>query len=185
MLNCYNSIRNNGYTNFLVSCGEKIGKILLCGKKDKKNRGLKNDSKLIIELEDNAEELFERAIEGDWKPYEHEDEFFEQEKKSSKGKSSKLNRKIDLHGKTVSEAQSAVSHLMVELRKQYTGIVNLKVITGKGLHSANGVGVLGREIHDYISNKYIHNIIEIDDSPCDVLIHGVPIRGHFNVVLKF
>lgn len=154
-------------------------------KKNKKNKSLKNDSKLIIELEDNAEELFASAIEGDWKPYEHQDEFFEQEKKSSKGKSSKLNRKIDLHGKTVNEAQSAVSELMNELRQQYTGIVYLKVITGKGLHSRQGLAVLSREIHDYISNKYIHDIVEIDDSPCDVLMHGVPIRGHFNVVLKF
>ncbi len=154
-------------------------------KKKRKNNSLKDDSKLIIELEENAEELFASAIEGDWKPYEHEDEFFEQEKKSSKGKSSKLNRKIDLHGKTVSEAQRAVSHLMEELRQQYTGVVSLKVITGKGLHSKQGVGVLSREIHDYISNKYTHNIMEMDDSPCDVLIHGVPIRGHFNVVLKF
>ena len=48
-----------------------------------------------------------------------------------------------------------------------------------------GVGVLGREIHDYVSNKYVHNIVEIDDSPCDVLVHGVPIRGHFNVIFKF
>ena len=154
-------------------------------KKNKKNKSLKNDSKLIIELEDNAQELFASAIEGDWKPYEHQDEFFEQEKKSSKGKSSKLNRKIDLHGKTVNEAQSAVSELMNELRQQYTGIVYLKVITGKGLHSRQGLAVLSREIHDYISNKYIHDIVEIDDSPCDVLMHGVPIRGHFNVVLKF
>ena len=114
-------------------------------KKNKKNNSLKDDSKLIIELEDNAEELFASAIEGDWKPYEHEDEFFEQEKKSSKGKSSKLNRKIDLHGKTVSEAQRAVSNLMEELRQQYTGVVSLKVITGKGLHSKQGVGVLSRQ----------------------------------------
>ena len=74
---------------------------------------------------------------------------------------------------------------MNELRQQYTGIVYLKVITGKGLHSRQGLAVLSREIHDYISNKYIHDIVEIDDSPCDVLMHGVPIRGHFNVVLKF
>ena len=129
-------------------------KNIAVSKKNKKNNNLKDDSKLIIELEENAEELFASAIEGDWKPYEHEDEFFEQEKKSSKGKSSKLNRKIDLHGKTVSEAQRAVSNLMEELRQQYTGVVSLKVITGKGLHSKQGVGVLSREIHDYIANKY-------------------------------
>ena len=40
----------------------------------------------------------------------------------------------------------------------------MKGITGKGLHR-QGVGVLGREIHDYVSNKYVHNIVEIDDSP--------------------
>ena len=72
-------------------------------KKKNNNNKLKDDSKLIIELEENAEELFASAIEGDWKPYEHEDEFFQQEKRSSKGKSSKVNRKIDLHGKTVGE----------------------------------------------------------------------------------
>ena len=154
-------------------------------KKSSKNKSLSKDSKLVIELEENADELFANAIDEDWKPHEHQDSNFEQVKKSSKGKSSKVERRVDLHGKTVAEARSVVGSLIEDLRMRYTGLVTLKVITGKGLHSKQGVGVLGREIHDYVSNKYVHNIVEIDDSPCDVLVHGVPIRGHFKVIFKF
>ena len=151
--------------------------------KKKNNSRLKDDSKLIIELEENAEELFASAIE-DWKPYEHEDEFFSKKKGPLRERAQELIGKLTCMEKLLARPKELPSNLMEELRQQYTGLVYLKVI-GKGLHSKDGVGVLSREIHDYISNKYIHNIMEIDDSPCDVLIHGVPIRGHFNVVLKF
>ena len=109
-------------------------------------------------------------------PYSHSDEDFElsrSKRRASKGKSSEIKESIDLHGMTVIEAQSAVSQKIYSMRERYTGIVNLVIVTGKGLHSGRGGGVLSREIHDYVSNKFINEIISIDDSPCDVQLYGV------------
>ena len=156
-------------------------------KKSKKNKMLDPSPSLKIELEDDADDIFKRAIEEEWDPYSHNDasDVGLRPKKATKGKSSNISLSIDLHGMTVTVAQQEVSEKILDMKSLYTGLVSLQVITGKGLHSGRDGGVLSREIHDYVSNKYHNNIISIDDSPCDVKLHGVPIRGHFTVVFKF
>lgn len=48
---------------------------------------------------------------------------------------------IDLHGATISEAAKIVKTMLADTPP--TALKPLKVVTGRGKHSANGVGVLG------------------------------------------
>ena len=52
-----------------------------------------------------------------------------------------LGSTIDLHGATVSEAVEIIRGIVAETPP--TAARPLKIITGRGKHSANGVGVLG------------------------------------------
>lgn len=91
---------------------------------------------------------------------------------------------VDLHGKTLTEAQSFMDSFIQDL-KDKRGSVTLKVITGKGLNSGSNGGVLASEIHRYVSERFGLNIIKIDESPDKLRINNVPIRGHFCVTFKF
>lgn len=92
---------------------------------------------------------------------------------------------VDLHGLTVVEACQRVSQSIDAMRARDKGVFCLRVITGKGLHSTHGRGVLARDVYDYVKNSYHSSIESIDESPAVVQIGGVPIRGHFDVVLNF
>ena len=48
---------------------------------------------------------------------------------------------IDLHGASVSEAVQITKTILIE--SPATQAKPLKIITGRGIHSANGIGVLG------------------------------------------
>ncbi|KAI0339432.1 hypothetical protein BDW22DRAFT_1431700 [Trametopsis cervina] len=56
---------------------------------------------------------------------------------------------IDLHGATVSEAVQIARRILVETPA--SAMKPLKIITGRGLHSTNGVGVLGPAIKKALS----------------------------------
>ncbi|MBO8436884.1 MAG: Smr/MutS family protein, partial [Spirochaetes bacterium] len=47
---------------------------------------------------------------------------------------------LDLHGYTVAEAESCVKSFLDECREN--GLRKISIITGKGLHSEDGIGVL-------------------------------------------
>lgn len=91
---------------------------------------------------------------------------------------------IDLHGLTVREANDELRRFLDRILGQRGGgKVTVRIITGKGIHSRDGA-VLPRECHDFVKQRYADSIVRIDDSPADVLLGGIPIRGHFDVVFK-
>ena len=60
----------------------------------------------------------------------------------------------------------------------------VKIITGKGRHQQRGEHLLARDVHSWLEHKYRAWIVEIEQSPHDVLIGDLPLRGHFEVVLR-
>jgi DNA-nicking Smr family endonuclease len=96
---------------------------------------------------------------------------------------------IDLHRMTLDEARVCVDRAVTEALAQIAqrggrGEVTLKIVTGKGLHSGATGSVLPREIHRHVRQRYALQIVSIEESPADVTIGGVPIRGHFHVTLR-
>lgn len=108
------------------------------------------------------------------------------DKRSNSGKprSSATKHSIDLHGKTLDEAKAALRSLMNQLAKS-GGEIELRVITGKGRNSGSGGGVLAREIYDFFKRSFSSDIVRIDTDPMDTMIGGLPLRGHFDALLRF
>ena len=102
----------------------------------------------------------------------------------TKGKGSAPDLTLDLHGYTLSEANDVVGSKISEILVSKAGIVTLRVITGKGHHSGSGGSVLAKGVHTYVSSRFRLSIIRIDAAPADVTLGSLPIRGHFDVVLK-
>jgi len=92
-------------------------------------------------------------------------------------------RFVDLHRLTLEAAKARVDAEIASILGSGKLPVRLKIITGKGLHSGPGGSVLPREIHSYVSARYATHILSIDDSPSDVAIGGVPLRGYFSVTI--
>ncbi len=90
---------------------------------------------------------------------------------------------LDLHGLTANEAKDEIRRFLDRLIAQTHGKFTVRIITGKGLHSRDGA-VLPREAHHFVSQRYSDRIVRLDDSPADVLLGGIPIRGHFDVILR-
>ncbi len=91
---------------------------------------------------------------------------------------------IDLHGYTLSEANEIVGNKISEILVSKAGIVTLRVITGKGHHSGAGGSVLAKGVHSYVEQRFRKSIERMDSAPADVIVGNLPIRGHFDVVLR-
>lgn len=91
---------------------------------------------------------------------------------------------IDLHGLTAEEAKARVHQTFSRLMSQQKVEVLVRVITGKGRHSGPEGGVLVREIHAFVKQEYGNLITKLDPSPTEATISGLPVRGHFDVILK-
>lgn len=94
--------------------------------------------------------------------------------------------KIDLHRLTMAEAEARVDGVLKGLLAGLHSAgasVRVQIITGKGRHSGDGGAVLAREVHRYVRQRYAGHIISIEDSPADLVVGGLPIRGHFHVTL--
>ena len=115
------------------------------------------------------------------KEAEREPERLRRAKKSSKGVKVV---KVDLHGKTLDEAISFLDSYIATL-KQKRAYIRLKIVTGKGLNSGFNGPVLANEVHGYIESRYSLNIVDIEESPGDLKINNMPIRGYFHVTFKF
>lgn len=152
-------------------------------KLDKKN----SHSAVRFELESNAEELFLSHLDQHMPPDKDSGLPDVQTKKKAARKSNRHNKaySIDLHGQTLLQAQSSVYEFITTLIldpsiQQF----EVKVITGKGLHSGPGGAVLASHIYAYILSQFRSYIISMDESPADLSVNGTPIRGHFCVVMK-
>ena len=135
-----------------------------------------------FKLEDNADELFRDAFENaSLRPKETDrtDPGSDAKKKQAKAV------RVDLHGLTESQAFARIDDVVAQLQTSSTGSIAVTFITGRGLHSPQGKGVLGRSAHSYVQSRYAKYIQHIDDSPADVLIGGKPIRGHFTAKFRF
>ena len=87
---------------------------------------------------------------------------------------------IDLHGLTRADACHRIDQVFG--RCLATDKLHLiKVITGKGRH---GVGVLAREIHRYVMERFGCHIVTIESSPHETITSGEPWRGHFTLQLR-
>lgn len=141
---------------------------------------------------DEADRLFREAIKGlEALPPEVISDSFSDKDTGKKGPTAKAKshakrrqktaREVDLHGLTL---DAAISRLEVEIQallQDLSSPVTLKIITGKGLHSGAGGAVLPREVHRYVKRTFGGVILQIEDSPADLAIGGIPLRGHFSV----
>jgi len=91
---------------------------------------------------------------------------------------------IDLHGLTLLQAKEYLDDRLMRLLGAGPEVLSVKIVTGKGLHSGPGGGVLAREIHRHVAAVYGNLIVSIEDSPADTVLRGLPLRGHFNLRLR-
>jgi len=151
----------------------------------------KKHSSVYFEIEEDAEELLRSHLE-EYMPPDKDGSKLEpaaqKNKAKPKAKAARKRpplRKIDLHGQTLIEAQNTIDQLFTELlHGRLAQRIEVQVITGKGLHSGPSGAVLAKHIHNYIVQRYQMSIESIEDSPDDLRLNGIPIRGHFNVILK-
>jgi len=155
-------------------------------------RGLKQTA-ISFEISDEADRAFLEAMEGldpskiPGKDLQDEEETFRNAMASgAKGKSrtGAPDLTIDLHGYTLSEANEVVGNKISEILVSKGGFVTLRVITGKGHHSGVGGSVLAKGVHAYVEQRFRKSIERIDSAPADVTLGNLPIRGHFDVVLR-
>lgn len=88
---------------------------------------------------------------------------------------------LDLHGRTLTQAQAESTTFIARLLGEQSGPFILKVITGRGLHSGAAGSVLVREIYHFIQATFRANIVKIDAPPAESTIDGLPLRGFFLV----
>ena len=155
----------------------------------KRRKGKKQVKKLPKEaggihfdIESDAEQLFRDFVE-----QEKFESFEKSEPLSTRGRkrgSQLVEEELDLHGKTVAEAEIAIDDWIRQNLKTHQRI-KLKVITGKGLHSGPGGGVLVDEIYTYLKTMYREYIEKMGEDPSTLKVGGIPLRGHFDVWFKF
>lgn len=90
---------------------------------------------------------------------------------------------LDLHGMRLSSAFDAVDRAINAIIDDKR-IKRLRIITGRGSHSEDGVGVLARDIHPHVEMAYVKFIADIDVSPAELIVRGFPAKGHFDVRFK-
>ncbi len=138
-----------------------------------------------IELESDAEQLFLESMKQvepkSWDLWEEDEAPRKAEKRGSGGDGGVV--EIDLHGKRLDEATLAVDLEIAAALTGRKGPVRFRIITGKGLHSGPGGSVLPREVHRHVKQRYADVITALDESPADVKVRGVPLRGHFEVTI--
>ena len=155
--------------------------------KNKKNKksGLPWAAPIDFTLEDDAEEMFLKHLNENDIPNKDESDNVEVNvfrSPAPKGRGKQI--VIDLHGFTVAEARDFVSKQVAEVRGKSVQ-VRVKIITGKGLHSGSLGGVLSAEVYSFVKERFGPYILSIEEPPHLVKLAGVPIRGHFTVVLQF
>ncbi len=155
----------------------------------KKNKGRPPKLPVVDPIDDaEAERLFLESLENmDPQAILREKRQGSEEKepqarpRPSRGGDGQADFTLDLHRLTLTEAQNRIDGVMRQvLAKMASGPVTLKVITGKGRHSL-GSAVLPRGVHTFVKSRYAAHILRIEDSPADLVVGELPLRGHFHV----
>lgn len=140
-----------------------------------------------FDLEPDAEDIFLEAIENisaksiaEKKKGHHETG---ERSRAQKSKDTPAETSIDLHGCTLDEAKQKIDSLFQQLLRLSGRTHRIRIITGKGIHSRS-TGVLASEVHGYVLSQYRKHISEIQESPHSVKVGGIPIRGHFDLILR-
>ncbi len=137
-----------------------------------------------FELEEDAEKLLLDHLAA-FKP-SSKDSDEESEPEPSVVRSRKMPQReyrIDLHGLHLEEAMAIVRE-KIDVWLLDGQPFKVKIITGKGKHSEGGRGILSQEIHRYVLQRYPRDIQDIEESPHQVRLWGMPLRGHFNVSFR-
>lgn len=144
-------------------------------------------SKSLFDLEDNASDLFKSHVDTETPAPKDEEPATSKQRKAKQKRRRSVDQEltIDLHGLTTKESERVIDETVLGLLAGVHSRVSLKIITGKGLHSPDGKAVLSGHVHRYIRQRYAAYITKIDDAPSEVTLRGLPIRGHFCVILKF
>lgn len=90
---------------------------------------------------------------------------------------------LDLHGLRLSSALEAVDRAVNAILDDGR-VKKLRIITGRGNHSEERVGILAKEVHPHVEQTYAKFIADINVSPADLVVRGFPARGHFDVRFK-
>jgi len=169
------------------------GMVHTMAKKKKNKHQLQHQQKssnylpVRIDLEDDAEEIFLAAIEKiNPQAIAHKDEPAADAVMEKRGRGEAATKSvitIDLHGHTLEEAQSEIDRVVLTLLRVPGQTHHMRIVTGKGIHSS-GDAVLASEVHGYVVSRFQKYILRIQDSPHAVKVGGVPIRGHFDLVLQ-
>lgn len=137
-----------------------------------------------FELEEDAEALFRHAVEN-LSPKMIADKEKSARKVRPTGTSDRgVSSQVDLHGLTLGQAQDRVERSIEERLATTASEFSLRIVTGKGIHSGPGGGVLAREIHEFVRLRFHEVIVAMTDSPSDVTLSGVPMRGFFDVKFR-
>src|SRR5690606_29263413 len=92
---------------------------------------------------------------------------------------------LDLHGMTVSEARNFMSMRLTDICNKHAGkLVKIRIITGKGRHSGPEGSSLSAMAHTFAQEILGSRIIAITEAPSQVKINNLPIRGHFDVMIR-
>lgn len=145
-----------------------------------------------FDMEEDAENLFKQAmddLENGRVAAPNKDGHEDAQSKNSRP-SRPPPQKIDLHGMTVQQARG---HVDARINEIISGLVTgssggatvtVVIVTGKGLHSGAGGGILARDIPEWVRNRFARQIVAMDESPADVQLGGIPVRGFFRVTLR-
>lgn len=90
---------------------------------------------------------------------------------------------LDLHGKTVKEAQAYLQREIDQLLAMH-GVLELKIITGRGRHSEGGKLVLAQHVHRWVQEHYRSSVVSLQECPSESMINGIAVRGYFKLKLR-
>ena len=152
----------------------------------KKKKDKNTKTKVEFELEEDAEQIFLNDVDQHkLMEIKEVDLYYQKVKKTSKKKKTSVQSlSLDLHGYTRQEAIHVVREQILSWIDSSQKSLSLVIITGKGLHSSDGKGVLNREVYDFVRDSYTRYIKVIDDPPYELKLFGAPLRGYFRVVLE-
>jgi DNA-nicking Smr family endonuclease len=164
------------------------------GKKRNKNKRISDQERfprsVQFHLEEDAQDLFLAHLEAEGVPDKDEQAGLTMETPSARRKGSRRHRgqsrprSIDLHGLTIAEAEQLVEERFAAWLSRPGQELCVRVITGKGRHSGPEGGVLAGHMHQYVAKRFGHWIRQMDESPDDLRLNGIPIRGYFEVRLQ-